>query len=165
TMKKIMNILPLTLLLALTFAVVACNNDKDEPGADAEPTGKTIEQEADSLWEQVMDGHDVGMAKMTKLEKAQEAVQRAIDSIGKLPAAAKTAAASLKTKLDSLQKDLKYASFAMDKWMEEFNADIKNKAADVRIKYLNEENLKVSKVKEAILGSLGKADSLLKTKF
>lgn len=154
-----MYILPLVVL----FAVVACNNDKDEPGA--ETTGKAIEQQADSLWEQVMEGHDIGMAKMTRLEKAQEAVQRAIDSIGKLPAAAKTAAASLKNNLDSLQKDLKYASFAMDKWMEEFNADIKNKAADVRVKYLNEENLKVSKVKEAILGSLGKADSLLKTKF
>lgn len=158
-MKKIFYILP----LALMFAVAACNNDKDEPAVEA--TGKTIEQQADSLWEQVMEGHDIGMAKMTRLEKAQEAVQRAIDSIGKLPAAAKSAAASLKSDLDSLQKDLKYASFAMDKWMEEFNADIKNKAADVQIKYLNEENLKVSKVKEAILGSLGKADSLLKTKF
>jgi hypothetical protein len=158
-MKRIFYILP----LALVFAVVACNNDKDEPGVEA--TGKTVEQQADSLWEQVMDGHDVGMAKMTKLEKAQEAVQRAIDSIGKLPAAAKTAAASLKSNLDSLKKDLNYASIAMDKWMTEFNADIKNKAADVRVKYLNEENLKVSKVKEAILGSLSKADSLLKTKF
>lgn len=158
-MKKIIYILP----IALVFAVAACNNDKDEPGVEA--TGKTMEQQADSLWEQVMEGHDIGMAKMTRLEKAQEAVQHAIDSIGKLPSAAKSAAASLKSDLDSLQKDLRYASFAMDKWMEEFNADIKNKAADVRIKYLNEENLKVSKVKEAILGSLGKADSLLKTKF
>jgi transcriptional regulator NrdR family protein len=34
-----------------------------------------------------------------------------------------------------------------------------------RIKYLTEEKLRVSKVKEAILNSLQKADSLLKAKF
>jgi hypothetical protein len=53
----------------------------------------------------------------------------------------------------------------MNKWMEEFNMDSALNNAEERIDYLGSEKLKVSKVKEAILGSLQKADSILKEKF
>ena len=88
-----------------------------------------------------------------------------LDSIAKLPAKARQAAEPLKVKLDSLQKELSYAEFAMNKWMDEFNMDSAVNNAKDRIKYLEEEKLKVTKVKEAILSSLQKADSLLKAKF
>ena len=88
-----------------------------------------------------------------------------LDSIDKLPAKAKQAAAPLRTKLDSLQKDLSYAEFAMNKWMEEFNMDSAVNNVKERIDYLGSEKMKVSKVKEAILGSLQKADSILKEKL
>ena len=68
-------------------------------------------------------------------------------------------------KLDSLKSDLSYAEFAMNKWMDEFNVDSAIDDAKERIKYLEEERLKVTKVKEAILSSLQKADSLLKVKI
>ena len=68
-------------------------------------------------------------------------------------------------KLDSLQKELSYAEFAMNKWMEEFNMDSALNNAKERIDYLHSEKLKVTKVKESILSSLQKADSLIKAKF
>ena len=113
----------------------------------------------------VMDGHDIGMAKMGRLTRAEQTTRRLLDSIENLPVKAKQAAAPLKIKLDSLQKDLSYAEFAMNKWMEEFNMDSAVNNVEKRIDYLSSEKLKVSKVKEAILGSLQKADSVIKEKF
>ena len=49
--------------------------------------------------------------------------------------------------------------------MEEFNMDSAVNDAKQRIDYLGSEKLKVTKVKEAILNSLQKADSLIKDKF
>jgi hypothetical protein len=149
--------------LLVTISIAACNDAANEHkghGKDNEP--KT---QADSLTIEVMDGHNIGMAKMGKLTRAEQTTRRLLDSIAKLPAKARQAAEPLKTKLDSLQKDLSYAEFAMTKWMEEFNMDSAVNDAKQRINYLGSEKLKVTKVKEAILSSLQKADSLIKDKF
>ncbi|MEO7923515.1 MAG: viral A-type inclusion protein [Chitinophagaceae bacterium] len=142
--------------------IIACNNaDKKNDGqAKKEP-----QTQADSLMAEVMDGHDVGMGKMGKIRAAQKEAKRVLDSLGTLPAKAQAAAADLKTRLQTLINDLDYADFSMDKWMTEFNMDSAANDMALRIKYLTEEKLKVGKVKEAILGSLQKADSLLKAKF
>ncbi|MBL7707425.1 MAG: viral A-type inclusion protein [Chitinophagaceae bacterium] len=150
----------LILLLVSTFLLFACNNDDKH-----NHTGSAPKTEADSLMHDVMEGHDVGMGKMPKLSAAQKQAQQWLDSIAKLPAKAQQAAAPLKAKIDSLAKDLSYAEFAMNKWMEEFNMDSSLDNAEQRIKYLADEKMKVGKVKEAILGSLAKADSLLKAKL
>jgi hypothetical protein len=109
-----------------------------------------------------MAGHDEVMPKMGKIRGAQKEAQRLIDSIAALPAKAQAEAALLKTKLEELVKDLSYADFAMDKWMTEFSLDSAKDNMAMRLKYLADEKLKVNKVKEAILNSLAKADSLLK---
>jgi len=152
-----------SLVVLITISLLACNdseNNHNGHGKNNEP--KT---QADSLMKDVMDGHNIGMAKMGKLTRAEQRTRRLLDSIEKLPAKAREAAVPLKVKLDSLQKDLSYAEFAMNKWMEEFNMDSALNNAEERIDYLGSEKLKVSKVKEAILGSLQKADSILKEKF
>lgn len=141
-------------LLLLT----ACNNDskKDTPSAE------TVL--ADSLNKLVDDVHIKGMAKMARLSKMQQRTQQLIDSIGKLPAKAKTAATPLKEKLESLLKELNYADFAMDKWMTEFYVDHKDTLKDklsARIEYLRDQQTVAGKVTDAILGSLQKGDSLL----
>jgi hypothetical protein len=152
-MKKTSFLLPVILIIA-----VACNN-----------SGKTatndLEKQADSLYKDVMHGHDMGMAKGPAVEKATEWAQKAIDSISKLPAAAQQAAAGYKQQLDSLLKDLNYADFSMNKWMEEMKWDPSKIELNERIKYYTEEKMKVEKVKDAIFNSLAKADSLLKAKF
>jgi hypothetical protein len=53
----------------------------------------------------------------------------------------------------------------MDKWMDEFNMDSAANNLDQRLRYLAEEKLKVSTIKEGMLWTLHKADSLLKAKF
>lgn len=143
---------------ALFFA--ACNGNEEKKPDNAEA-------KADTLLKEVMNGHDVGMAKTPKLSKAQKEAERLLDSIGKLPAKSQEALAGFKGRLDSLRKDLEYADFAMTKWMEEFNYDTASGGNNIerRIEYLESEKMKVNKVRDAILNSLQKADSVLKSKF
>ncbi|MGB3007086.1 MAG: viral A-type inclusion protein [Chitinophagaceae bacterium] len=156
-MKKVL--LPFIALILLT----ACNNnDKKSEGVIGKDGPKT---QADSLMNDVMDGHNVGMAKYTKLNEMEKKVKTALDSISKLPAKVQQASMNYKLNLESLGKDLRNAIISMDKWMDEFNMDSALNNAEQRIKYLTDEKLKVGKVKEAILGSLQKADSLLKAKL
>ena len=154
-----MNKIHFLFIVAISMLVIACgtseNNNEKSPEA----------LKADSLYKDVMAGHDVGMAKMGKLTRAEQASRRLLDSIKKLPAKARQSAEPIRAKLDSLQKDLSYAEFAMNKWMEEFNMDSAVNNIGQRISYLETEKFKVEKVKEAILGSLQKADSVLKEKF
>lgn len=153
----------LLLFIAVTV-LVACNNDKKHD-SHKDHSSDAPKTQADSLMTEVMDGHDVGMAKYGKLKTMQSETLRLLDSIAKLPAKARDAAAPLKTKLDGLLADLKSAKDGMDKWMSEFNMDSALDNMEQRIKYLAEEKLKVSKVKESILTGLQRADSILKAKL
>lgn len=137
----------------------SCGNS--ENGKEKSPEAK----KADSLYKDVMTGHDLGMAKMGRLTRAEQTSRRLLDSIQKLPAKARQTAEPLRKRLDSLQKDLSHAESAMNQWMEEFNMDSAINNLEQRIEYLESEKIKVSKVKVAILGSLQKADSVLNAKF
>lgn len=154
-MRKILFFIPVFLIGAL----VACNSDS----GNAE--NSTLKAEADSLEKEVDNGHDAAMPKSMKIPAIQKEVQRLIDSIGKLPAKAQQAAAPYRAKLDTLMQELDYAGSAMDKWMSEYKHDSALNDLEQRIKYLTTEKLKVDKVKEAVLGSIQKADSLLKARF
>lgn len=150
-MKKI-SLLPLCAFLLL----LSCNDNKTNDAGTGD--NKAI---VDSLFQEVMKGHNIGMAKIHTLEKAEAEASRILDSISKLPAKAQEAAAPLKTRLESLDSELKSAIDAMNEWMAKFNYDSAKNDLDQRIKYLSDEKLRVNKVKEAILGSLQKADSLI----
>ncbi|MFI5132747.1 MAG: viral A-type inclusion protein [Chitinophagales bacterium] len=155
-MKKISFILS---AFAFVF-VVSCNNSGNknaEQGTDAK-----VKTKADSLMDDIMDGHNFGMGKMSKLSSMEKRVQQAIDSIDKLPGKAKKAAVDYKIDLDSLLTRLKSAEDGMNSWMDGFNMDSAENNIELRIKYLESEKLKVSGVKEKIVTSLQKADSLLK---
>lgn len=155
-MKKII------ILFAAVTTFAACNNSgKEDHSGHAMNDPKTQE---DSLMADVMEGHNVGMAKYSKLENMQKQVKQAIDSISKLPAKVQQGLAGYKAELDSAASGLSYALYAMDRWMEEFNMDSAKDNLEARISYLTDEKMKVGKVKEAILNSLSKADSLLKAK-
>lgn len=143
--------------LLLFTCLVACNDAKKDSGQN-----KESKAQIDTLFNHVMDGHNIGMAKMGKLTRAEQTTRRLLDSIQKLPAKARQAAEPGRMKLDSLQKELSYAEFAMNKWMEEFNMDSALDNAKARIAYLASEKVKVTRVKESILSSLEKADSLIR---
>ncbi|HQW43572.1 MAG: viral A-type inclusion protein [Chitinophagaceae bacterium] len=154
-------ILPAILVLLIA---AACNND-DNKHAGHNGSGKEPQTLADSLMKDIDDGHIVGMSKMGKLHNTKKEVQRIIDSIGKLPAKAQAAVAPYVDQLKENIKELEYADFAMEKWMTEFEMDSAIDNLEQRIKYLTDEKMKVGKMKEAILTSMQKADSLLKVRF
>ncbi len=156
---------PFKIVLAafFTISISACNSVENKHNGHLQTNEPKTK--ADSLLRDVDDDHITGMAKMGKLTRAEQTTRRLLDSISKLPAKARQAAEPIKVKLDSLQKELSYAEFEMNRWMNDFNMDSSVNNVQERINYLGSEKLKVSKVKEAILSSLQKADSLLKDKF
>lgn len=159
--KKI--ILPILAICLLS----ACNNSgKEDHSQHGTKDGKAVAKSpVDSLFDEVMAGHDEVMPKMGKVRGAQARAKAMLDSMAKLPVKAQDAAVELKKNLETLVNDLNYADFAMDKWMTEFNMDSAVNNLEMRLKYLESEKGKVTKVKEAILNGLAKADSLFKAKL
>ena len=149
----------------LFITITACNNSDKKNTRDSSNKTAIPATMADSLMEDVMAGHDAGMGKMGKLNAMQKEVQKVLDSIAKLPAKTKTAMDSYKAKMEELLQDLRSAKLGMEKWMDEFNMDSAENNPEQRIKYLSGEKLKIFSVKESMLNSLHKADSLLKIKF
>jgi hypothetical protein len=143
------------LALLIVVAIMACNNAAD----NNTPKAKT---QADSLMDKVMEGHNVAMAKMAKLHGSEKKIQSALDSISNLPGNRQKDVAGYKLQLDSILKRLKYAEFAMDKWMTEFNMDSAKDDEKKRVEYLESEKIKISKVKDAIISTLQASDSLWK---
>lgn len=141
-------------LVATIFLLMSCNNN---PGADKRKPKSAV----DSVEEEVMDGHNKAMAKVARLHETKNKIQQVLDSLSRLPSDAQKRSAPYKMQLDSTLRRLNFADYAMDKWMNEFNLDSESNDADKRIKYLESEKIKISKVKDAIISSLRTADSLL----
>src|SRR6266566_3608693 len=156
-----------TIFFSLFVFVImnACNNPENKNTGALNNKKQSSQTTADSLMEDVMNGHNIGMSKMGKLSAMQNQVQHIIDSIEQLPAKTKKALVPYKTKLDQALENLKSAKANMEKWMDEFNMDSPVNNMEQRINYLRDEKWKVSKVKENILASLQKADSLIRQKF
>ena len=135
------------------------NSSNDHHGHSTMETPKTP---ADSLYGQVMEMHDQVMPKMGKVRGAQKKAQALLDSIGALPTRSVATLTAYKKELETLVSELNYADFAMDQWMMEFNLDSGKNNIEIRLAYLRSEFDKVSKVKDAVVNSLAKADTLLK---
>ncbi|MFV0606059.1 MAG: viral A-type inclusion protein [Niabella sp.] len=145
-MKQILYFISLFVLIA------SCNNQ-----SSSDVTEKSL---ADSLFDQVMAGHDVAMPKMMKLERLQKQTKEAIDSIAKLPVAGQKALAGYKLQLDNALTALNLGDSVMNKWMREFKYDSLQNNEPERIKYLKSELEKVNIMKDAVLGGVQQADSL-----
>lgn len=137
------------------FIFLACNNS-------AENHGKVAKTHADSLMDEVMENHNIGMAKMGKIRDGKSKIQLVLDSIAKLPPALQKNSAEYKRQLDSAYNRLTFAGDAMDKWMEEFNMDSAANDEKKRIEYLQSEKTKISQVRDLMVSSLHKTDSLLR---
>lgn len=153
--------------IALSFfalIVLACNNEvhNEHEGHGKHGASEKPLTLVDSLYNEVMGAHDEVMPKMGKVRGAQKRAQELVDSISQLKGEALKSNLSLKKELEQLVSDLNYADYAMDQWMTDFNLDSGSTNQEVRVKYLLDEKVRVTKVKEAILNSLAKADTLLK---
>jgi TolA-binding protein len=144
------------LVLLVIIAIIACNNAANNNTA---PKTKT---QTDSLMDEVMEGHNVAMAKVSRLHKTNNQIHQVLDSISKLSASAQNKLGHYKTLLDSASNRLTSADAAMEKWMSEFNIDSASNDADKRVKYLESEKTKILNVRDVIVRSLQMADSFLK---
>ena len=144
----------LTWLPGLLFLFAACNNSAEN--------NSSVKTKSDSLLDQVMEGHNTAMAKMSKINQAKNSIQHVIDSISKLPTDLQKKSLTYRMQLDSTFNRLTFANYGMDKWMNEFNMDSFKNDKEEQVKYLESEKLKISKVNEIMINSVQKADSLLK---
>ncbi|MET0393104.1 MAG: hypothetical protein ABW019_08170 [Chitinophagaceae bacterium] len=151
---------PIVFFLAIAVVFIAACGDADKARGNA-----VVKTKADTLLDEVNDGHNIGMARMGQLTRTRQEAVRLLDSLALLPAKAQAAAAPHTAKLENLLQELNYAEFAMDKWMSEFRWDSAFATTQGRISYLETEKEKVANVKEAILQSLQHADSLLKKRL
>ena len=142
-------------MIALLVFTACKDNEQNERKDGFSDIPKNKE---DSLFQEVMEGHNIGLARMSKITKYLTRIQKSLDSINKLPAA-KIDEGYQQTLID-LQEDLNYAEYGMNTWMEEFKIDSAKENSEKRIQYLESEKIKVIKVKESILGSLRRADSV-----
>ncbi|MCX8018859.1 MAG: hypothetical protein N2747_00025 [Chitinophagaceae bacterium] len=155
----------LPILLALSLYVIACKNKGTGNQHGHHHAAKNPQTAEDSLFEEVMQGHDDGMARYGKLKEMEKKLSSLSDSISKLSAAVKQKLAPYKEQVDKTVIELRNAIQGMDKWMDEFSVDSAKENMERRMKYLMDEKVKVNKVKEDIFRSLSKADSLLKVKL
>jgi len=144
-------IFPLTIF---ALVIISCNNS----GNKIDP----LQVQADSLQKEVLAGHDIAMPRSMKIPKLQKQIKQTIDSINKLPAKELWANNFYLIDLENASKALSAADSLMQKWMNEFNLDSFNNEANKRVLYLSDEKIKIDKVKDAVLNSVQKADSLLK---
>lgn len=143
-------------LLVILFA--SCGNaGSGDSKVASNDTAAAATAQADTLMQQVMDGHNEGMAKYGKIRSVQARLTQMLDSLKKLP----SADATLKSTMESVLNDVNNAKNHMDVWMESFSMDSAENNIPVRIQYLTDEKKKVEEVKDAILNSLSRADSLL----
>ena len=144
----------LCILLALVI-LVSCGSNSDERKNGYSNTPKNPE---DSLFQDVMDLHDVAMSKMGKLAGYRKQFDAKIDSLKKVKSNTKE---SLTKRYGEISGDLKQAEDRMNTWMEQFSIDSAQDDVKRRIAYLESEKSKVSAVKDEILSALTKADSVL----
>jgi hypothetical protein len=140
------------------FLLISCNSSSTTKNDHS----KTIESVSDSLMHEILRQHDVGMAKMNKISDAKNQIQRALDSIAKLPTDLQKRSGQYRMQLDSAFNWLTFADRDMETWMNEFNMDSLNDNKEEQLKYFESEKKKISNVTVEMINSLQKADSLLK---
>jgi paraquat-inducible protein B len=137
----------------------ACNDaSQGETSENKNAFSPALKTKEDSLFHDVMKGHDAGMAKVIQLQKKIAVTTHLLDSLDKLPA--KKVNAAYKRSLTSLQATMKKADDEMTSWMNGFKFDSAVDNKELRIKYLQEEKDKITVVKEHILSAMQQADSL-----
>lgn len=140
----------------MILSVIACK-EKEEPVRTNgyTPILKTTE---DTLFHEVMKGHDTGMAKMGKISKYIKQSEQVIDSLKKLPS--NPVNREKIAQFENLKVQLQEADDDMFEWMKNFKADTLEGKPE-RIGYLEKEKIRVEKVKVKILEAIAVGDSLL----
>lgn len=146
--------------LAIFFLITSCKENGKNEVERKDGFTKVLKTKEDSLVNEVKEGHDIGMARMQKISKYLEQIKLKLDSLSKLPASKLDE--NYQQSLIDLQEDLNYAQYGMNRWMDEFTLDTMKDNKEKRLEYLEAEKKKILEVKESILSSLARADSLFR---
>ncbi|HUQ64628.1 MAG TPA: hypothetical protein VM101_00635 [Flavitalea sp.] len=144
-------------ILLLCVFLVSCGGNASEERKNG--YSETPKNDEDSLFQEVMNQHDLAMSKMGKLAGYRKQFVSKIDSVKKLKAPVKQPV--IKT-YEQLTFQLKEAEDQMNGWMQQFSIDTLQDNPHIRMQYLESEKLKVTTIKEEILSVLSRADSVLK---
>lgn len=144
-------------VLMMILSVISCKEKEEPVRKDGfTPILKTTE---DTIFHEVMQGHDIGMAKMGKISKYIKQSEQIIDSLKNLPSNSKNKE-TIKRYVN-LKVQLQEADDDMFEWMRNFKADTLEGKSE-RIGYLEKQKISVEKVKLKILEAVTAGDSLLK---
>ncbi len=139
----------------------ACGNNDTHADHKSKAFQKHDLSPVEALYKEVMEGHDVGMAKIGVLNKSKIAVQQLLDSIQTNRLKVDTSYTNaLQRSISSLEDAYK----SMFDWMDYFKADSASDDETKRMQYLESEKQAVIIVKDKILNSIRQADSLLSEK-
>ncbi len=142
----------------LFFSSIACKSNTKEERANA--YSDVPKTHLDSLKKEVLDGHDIGMGKMMRIDNYLKKIDLALDSLSKVPS--NKVDTAYRSALTMLKQELVDAEDGMNKWMEGFSLDSTAATEDKTVEYFEGEKSKVKKVTDDILTVLQKADSLMK---
>lgn len=137
------------------FALLSCGGG----GERTDGYSDNPRSQEDSLFKDVLEGHDVAMAKMGKLKGFRKEVEARLDSLAKLSPPSGT---RIDTALSNLRRELENAEQQMNVWMEDFVIDSASDNLERRIDYLLNEKIRVDKVRDDIMRALERADSVLR---
>jgi len=141
--------------LGLVLLFFSCANNNDRADGYSEIKKDT----EDSLFQDVMDQHDLAMAKMGSLAGYRKRIQKQLDSLKNVKSSRSTAVGQDLRELDG---QLKQAEDGMNMWMEQFSIDSAQDDNQKRIQYLTSEKEKVTQVKDQVLAAMARADSIFK---
>ena len=146
-----------SLFLFLPVIVVFLSSCREKsPGESSASNQPRAASTEDSLFHEVLKGHDEGMAKISRIRKYSSRLNAVIDSI-------KTNSIGNKSELSTLQRvkdSLDAANAAMFTWMDGFKADTLTGMGAERIRYLHTQKASVTIVRDQIKNSLRLYDSL-----
>lgn len=147
-------------VFSICSCITGCNEHESHATDRKNAYTPVLKDREDSLYHDVMKGHDTAMAKMGKLSGYIKQVNKIIDSLR----SAKKKDTEYLHRLVILQQDLNQADYNMNMWMEEFKADSAQNDKEKRISYLEKEKDKVNRMKEKVLSSILSADSVLRSR-
>ncbi|PZP52116.1 MAG: hypothetical protein DI598_01495 [Pseudopedobacter saltans] len=136
-----------------TLIIVASCNNTNKPSSE-----KTEPSPIEILMDSVMHGHDQGMGKIGRVEKAAQELSHKIDSIKQT----KNVNKPLLATWESAKKNLDLADSSMNKWMDSFDMDMDGMDSTTKIKYLQNNQKWVNGIADSLKIALNTADSLLK---
>lgn len=166
---KIMSKTPLVILTAICIGLLAaCNQPAenaahDHAGHDHAGHNHEATTGSGKLFAEVMAVHDEMMPKLDDVMALKSQAKRKIDQLDSLAkTGGKPETTEKKQKLDSLVAELDRADNAMMDWMHNFDSDMKGMTEARKSEYLESEKVRITAVKEKMLGGIAKATAQLK---